>query len=215
MAADTKWLMDYCVSKPLAIIRYFESDMVLYVHSDASYLSETRSRSRAGGHFFLSSKPTDPNTTPTQIPPLNGPVHTVCKILKVVVGSAAEAEIGGVYINAQDAVPMIVALEEMGHSQPPIPIQVDNTTAEGYSNETIKPKRSKAMDMRYHWIQDRVRQKMFLVYYRPGSTNLADPFTKHHPPEHLRIMRPKYLLPNRTENLAYSAISLIYKTLLR
>jgi hypothetical protein len=30
-------------------------------------------------------------------------------------------------------------------------------------NETIKQKRSKAMDMRYHWLTDRVRQKQFEI----------------------------------------------------
>jgi hypothetical protein len=61
-----------------------------------------------------------------------------------VMGSAAEAEIGTTYINAQEAVPIRTALAEMGHPQPSTPIQVDNTTAVGFANNTIKQKRSKA-----------------------------------------------------------------------
>eukprot|EP00978_Attheya_sp_CCMP212_P011080 scaffold27074_cov32-Attheya_sp.AAC.2 len=45
------------------------------------------------------------------------------------------------------------------------------------------------MDMRFYWVQNRVRQGHFNVYWRPGSTNLADYFTKHHPPSHHRQMR--------------------------
>jgi hypothetical protein len=33
----------------------------------------------------------------------------------------------------------------------------------GILKETIKQKRSKAMDMRYHWLTDRVHQKQFDV----------------------------------------------------
>jgi hypothetical protein len=102
--------MDYAACNPLSVIRYHASDMVLYVHSDASYLSATRVRSRAAGHFFLSDKPVDPVTPRAQLPHLNGPVHTMCKIIDVVVGSATEAEIGAGYLNGQDAVPIISTL---------------------------------------------------------------------------------------------------------
>jgi hypothetical protein len=60
--AECLWLMDYAACHPLSILRYTASGMTLYVHSDASYLSETDARSRAAGHFFLSSPPIDPDT---------------------------------------------------------------------------------------------------------------------------------------------------------
>ena len=122
--------------------------------------------------------------------------------------SAAESEIAGSYLNAQAAVPIHTALVELGHPQPPTPLQLDNTTAVGFANEGIKQKRSKAMDMRWYWIQDRVRQKQYLVYYRPGVTNLGDPFTKHHTPSHMRLMRPYYLHPSsHTAHLANVVIA--------
>jgi hypothetical protein len=203
------WVMDYAASHPDAKIRYHASGMMLYLHSDALYLSETRGRSRAGGHFFLSNAPSDPTKPPEDIPPLNGPIHNVSKILDVVVGSASEAEIAATYLNGQDAVPIRTTLEELSHPQPPTPMQVDNTTAAGFANQTMKQKRSKAMDMRFHWIKDRVRQQQFLVYYRPGVSNLADPFTKHHSPAHMRLMRPKFLhpTPNNLANAAFSHLA--------
>jgi hypothetical protein len=207
--AECDWLMDFAASNPLAIIRYHASGMVLYTHADGSYLSERKARSRAAGHFFLSDKPVDPTKPPLGIPPLNGPVHTMCKIIDVVVGSAAEAEIGSAYLTAQDAVPMVTTLEELGHQQPPTPMQVDNTTSEGFANGTIKQKRSKAMDMRWHWLQCRVRQGKFLVYYRPGKDNMADPFTKHHPPSHIESVTPKFL--RRTQQVANASISTLVR----
>jgi hypothetical protein len=52
--------------------------------------------------------------------------------------SVAEAEIGAVFINAKEGAVLRTTLEELGHKQPPTPMETDNTTATGYSNGTIK-----------------------------------------------------------------------------
>ena len=52
----TKQFLDYAASHPDAVLTFKASSMVLAIHSDASYLSETKARSRAGGHFFMSDK---------------------------------------------------------------------------------------------------------------------------------------------------------------
>ena len=160
--------------------------MILKIHSDASYLSEPRAKSRFRGHYYLGSRPLQ-NTT------INGAVHNTASILKNVVSSASEAEYGALFMNAKAALALRQALEDMGHKQPPTPIQTDNDTATGIANQSIKQKHSKTIDMRYHWIQDRIQQKQFNVYWQPGNTNLADYFTKHHAPSHHKSMRPVYL----------------------
>ena len=114
--------------------------------------------------------------------------------------AASEAELGALFFNMKDAIPFRVALEEMGHPQPPTPIVVDNSTAAGVANKTVKQRRSKAMDMRFYWVQDRIEQKQFLVYWRKGAENLADYFTKHHPTRYHVQMRPVYLHSNSTSN---------------
>jgi hypothetical protein len=206
---DTTWLLDYAASHRDATIRYHASDMILHIHSDGSHLSETRARSRAGGHYFLSDRSADPSKPPLVPPKDNGAIHTLCKILKPVLASAAETEIAATFENGQEAVPIRTALLEMGHPQPATPMQVDNSTAVGFANNTIKQKRSKAIDMRFYWIQDRTLQKQFLVYWKPGSTNLGDYHTKHHSPSHHRDMRPTYLHP--TTRLAHTVISHILR----
>jgi len=107
--------------------------------------------------------------------------------------SAAEAELGAIFVNGQDAVPIRTTLDEMSHPQPPTPIQVDNATAVGIANKTIKQRQSKSMDMRFYWVTDRINQGQFLVYWRPGKTNLGDYHSKHHPPAHHIQVRPTYL----------------------
>jgi hypothetical protein len=69
--------------------------------------------------------------------------------------SATEAELAALYITARKAVYLCIILEEMGHKQPPNPLQTDNKMAEAVSNGKIQPKRTKAMDMRFHWLHDR------------------------------------------------------------
>ena len=114
--------------------------------------------------------------------------------------SAAEAELGALFINAKEAVHLRQMLSEMGHPQPRTPIQTDNSTAEGVVNSRVRPKRTKAMDMRFEWLLDRERQGQFKIYWRPGKTNLADYFTKHHSPMHHRSVRGEYL--TRVSDLA-------------
>jgi hypothetical protein len=84
-------------------------------------------------------------------------------------------------------------LEELGHTQPPTPMEIDNTTITGYRNGTIKQKRTKSMDMHFYWIKDRVQQGQFNVYWGRGYQNLADYFTKHHSPAHHKRMREIYI----------------------
>ena len=116
-------------------------------------------------------------------------------------GSADEAEIGATYLNGQEFVPICTTISKMGHPQPPTPMQVNNSTIEGFANRTIKQKRSKSIDMRFYWIQDRVRQRQFLIYWQPGSTNLGYCRTKHHSRARHRLMSPTYIHPkNQLDN---------------
>ena len=70
-------LSNYLATNPDATIRYTQSDMVLWVHSDASYLSCPKSSIRAGGMHFLSSKPPSPHDPANFKPTLNGIVYYV------------------------------------------------------------------------------------------------------------------------------------------
>ena len=109
--------------------------------------------------------------------------------------SATEAELAGLYIMAREAVYIRIILEELGHKQPPTPLQTDNSMAEAVVNGKIQPKRTKAMDMRFHWLRDRECQQQFRIYWRPGKLNYADYWTKHHAAKHHKNIRSEYLTP--------------------
>ena len=175
--ADTLWMLNYAATHLNAKIRYMSRNMILYIHSDASYLSEPRARCRAGGHYFLGYKCPDMTTPPTNRPCLNGPIHSISRIISNVMGSAAEADIGAAYINGQEAVPIRTLLRELGHPQTATPIQGENSTADGFANGTIKKKILKAIEMRFYWIRDRTSQGSFLITIRTLLRELGHPQT--------------------------------------
>jgi hypothetical protein len=110
-----------------------------------------------------------------------------------VVPSVAEAEFGALFGNAKEGTVTRTTLAEMGHNQDATGLKTDNTTADGSINNTVQHKRSKAMDMIFYWIKDRVEQDQFNVGWAPGDTNMVDYFTKHHSPAHHKCMRPYYI----------------------
>jgi hypothetical protein len=151
--------LDYIWTHPDAIIWYHASDMILTVHSDASYLSVPKARSWAGGYFFLGSLPQygDPIR-------LNGAIQITCTILKLVAALAAEAELGALFLNEQESKIMQLILTELCHPQPPTPIHIDNTTIVGIVNNTVKWQQSRAMEMQYFWLLDGESQQQFKFY---------------------------------------------------
>jgi hypothetical protein len=124
-----------------AILAYHASNMVLAIHSNASYLSKPKSCSRAGGHMFTAGK--------DNIPFNNGAVLNILQIIRAVMSSAAEAELGVLFIKAKTAVSMHQTLAELGHSQPRTPMQIDNATAHTLLTNKILPKALKAIDMHF------------------------------------------------------------------
>jgi hypothetical protein len=82
---------------------------------------EANARSRAGGHMFLENW--------GSIPTNKGVVLNIFQIIKAVMLSAAEAELGAFFINVKMAVSMQQTLKELGHPQPHTPIQTDNSKA--------------------------------------------------------------------------------------
>jgi hypothetical protein len=135
-----------------------------------------------------------------ELPSNNGAVLNISTIYKNVLASAAEAEIAGLFTNVKAAIPIRQALEEMGHPQPPTPMQTDNSTAHSLIANKIRPKALKSMEMRFNFLKCRQAQQQFRFYWRPGTQNLADYFTKHHAPSHNINTRPLYLTnPNDPE----------------
>ena len=167
--------------------------MVLHIDSDASYLSLPHARSRAEGHYYLSNASPNPSLPPTNSPKRNAAIYTLCKRLRNVLTSTTEAKLTALFHNGQEAAVIRITLMEMGHRQPPTPIKTDNSTANGIANRTVIPRKTRSIDMSLYWVINRVTQKQFIIYWKPGNDNLADYFSKHHPPTHHKHMRYEYV----------------------
>eukprot|EP00957_Ditylum_brightwellii_P210209 15364675-Ditylum_brightwellii.AAC.1 len=113
VAAPSVHLLNYAVMHPDAILRYHASGMVLHIHLDASFMSETRACSRVGGHYFLRNPTADPaNMTEDEVH-LNRLVHSIYKIIQNNMSSTAETEVGALYINTWKVEELHIALNEM------------------------------------------------------------------------------------------------------
>jgi hypothetical protein len=160
-------LLQYVSNHRNIAIRYYASCMILQVLSDASYLCRPGAKSVYGILCYLGSQLG-----------INGPLVCKSKMINSVVSSVAEAELAGAFNAAQAAVPLRRTLHDLGYPQPATLLRIDNTVAIQLANATINAKRSKAMDMRFFWIVDRIRQGQFKTLHIPGVWNLADFFTK-------------------------------------
>jgi hypothetical protein len=172
------------------------------MQSDASFLTRSEARSVAGGFSYLSNK--------NDLTFINGPISCHSSIIGTVVSSVAEAEYAALFINAKTYGTWFrQVLSVMGYPQlDATPIVCDNSVAVGISNLSLKPKHSKAIDMRYHFVRDQVAQGKFRVYWQAGATNLADFFTKPLPVHKFQEMKHYFvkLPPNPTNpSLNYRA----------
>ena len=117
------------VTHPNAGIWFHASNTILAVHTNASYLSEPGGKSRAAGHFYLTNR-NDKHFN-------NGAVLTLSSIIKHIMSSASEAKLAALYYGCKQAIPICIALKEMGHKQPtPTPVTMDNLTAQGLTTGT-------------------------------------------------------------------------------
>jgi hypothetical protein len=179
-------LLQYAAAYPNNAIVFKKSKMHVILQVDASYLSRSKARSVAGGiaYFGDAANPTIEN----------GMIHAISSIIDVVVASAGEAEYGSAFIFAQRGVWLRTIAIALGHAQPATPILCDNAFAIGLANDTIKQKRSKSIDMRFHWLRDRIRQGQFTITYLAGTLNLADFFTKTMSCVHHHAFMPRLVL---------------------
>lgn len=164
-------IVGYLRRHPNRGIRYLPSDMFLVVHSDANFASK---QSRTGGYHFL-GRLDEPSF-------VNGPILTVSSLQAIASNCVGEAEYIATHNNGKVALGERNLLTAMGWPQPATPIYCDNLCAVGIANDDIKMKRMKYIDIKYHWVRDRVRLNHLAVLWLAGILNqLADLFTKIQP----------------------------------
>jgi hypothetical protein len=184
-------LLDYVATHPNAGIRFHASDMILAIHTNASYLSKPGGKSRAAGHFYLTNcNDKDFN---------NGAVLTLSSIIKHIMSSASEAKLAALYYGRKQAIPICIALNKMGHKQlTPTPVTTANITAQGLTTGTMAPKASKSNDQQFNWLKCHNAQRQFVYLWRKGILNRgADYISKHHPAKHHQNICPFFIINSK------------------
>jgi hypothetical protein len=91
-------LLDYLAYHVDAKVRFYASNMIMNIHSDASYLSKGQAHSQNCGHFFMGWIPND-----GELIQINGAFHVSTNVIRFV-ASAAEAKLGFLFHNCQTGV---------------------------------------------------------------------------------------------------------------
>jgi hypothetical protein len=181
-------LLDYLATNKMAKIRFHALEMILNIHSDTSYLSETGAHIRACGHFFMGWMPKD-----------NKPIHfnssfnTNSTIMRFVVAYAAEAKLGALFHNCQTGIFFRPTLHNLSHPQLKTLVHCNNATAVGTINNTVKHQQLRSMEMRLFAVEDKVAQDVQECTWHPRMKNLANYQNKHHVGSHHAAIRPYYL----------------------
>ena len=189
-------LLGHIMKFPDNKVTFHASDMQYIVFGDISHNSVSKGRSRAGGYGYYGWKE-DPQR-------INGGVFLMSSVLDVVTSSAGEGEYGAAYMVSRHAVWIRAIARALGHPQPPTVIWCDNTCAVGLCNDTLKTARTKSIDLRFHWLRDRVRQQQLSVKWVKSDDNIADFFTKALP-VHQHIRRMDALVEHRQNSSTTSA----------
>jgi hypothetical protein len=113
---------------------------------------------------------------PSHVTPLsvthNAPLHAFCQRIPVVVASVAETEYAAAFDGRQVLVELTLTLTNLGDPQQSLPLLfVDNECAIGLATFSVRPKKSKSIDMRLDWIKERAGQNFFRLVFLPGLIN--------------------------------------------
>jgi hypothetical protein len=180
---DVHRFLQYAASFPNGQLVFKASKMKLFIHSDASYLSESKSRSRAGCYPYLGDTEHSHNAS----------LGSLSQIMPNVLSSVAEAEYAALFTCALRGCILQNILYDLGYPQMGTLISCDNTTAADAANRTIRMRKLQTTAMRHHWIQDRVQSGQFVVKWSKGSDNKADFFTKILPVHEFKTIRHLYI----------------------
>jgi hypothetical protein len=153
---------------------------------------------RAGGILFSGA-----------IDPVHGvsvAINYLSCIISTGVSSTTEAEYTAFFVVGRKAAGASHTLIDLGHPQTVTLIICDNKCATGIANRTVKQKRLKSINMRYHWSPDKIDLNEFVIKKVPSAIFLANYFTKNHPLHHHQSMCNIYVRSQPSKKLANTCV---------
>ena len=108
-----------------------------------------------------------------------GLISWTSRAQKTIALSSTEAEYMALSDSSRQVVWMHTLLGELGYHMKPIPICGDNQGSIFIASNPVTEKRSKHIDIRYHYIREVIARKLAEVYFIEGENNPADLLTKN------------------------------------
>lgn len=159
-----KRVLRYLKGTPDLGITFTKSNKRPVCYSDANWAENDENRHSTSGNVFLSS---------------NGPISWVSKRQSTIALSSTEAEYIAAYDAAREAAWLRQLLTNITNERPkPLMLYMDNQSAMSIANNTNVNKRSKHMDIKYHYLRQEVRNHKIYTQYCCSEDNIADIFTK-------------------------------------
>ena len=136
----------------------------LIAYTDSDYASDViRRRSITGFLFKLAS----------------GIICWQSRAQSTIALSSTEAEYMALSDCSRQAVWIKSVLSELGRNIGPVPICADNQGSIFIASNPVQERRTKHIDVRYHYIRDNIEQQKIKVVWVPTDKNPADIFTKN------------------------------------
>jgi len=159
------YICRYLVGTPNYHLTYDgSSGQGLSACTDSDWASDDVTRRSQSGYFVKMAK---------------GLISWTSRAQKTVALSSTEAEYMALSDCSRQVVWMHTLLGELGYSLRPIPICGDNQGSIFIASNPVTEKRSKHIDIRYHYICEVIAHKLAELYFINGDENPADLLTKN------------------------------------
>jgi hypothetical protein len=121
-----------------------------------------------------------------------GAISWTSRAQKTIALSSTEAEYMALSDCSRQVVWMHTLMGELGFHLQPIPICGDNQGSIFIASNSVTEKRSKHIDIRFHYIREVIERKFAQVYFINGERNPADLLTKNLGSIKFLLFRPEY-----------------------
>jgi hypothetical protein len=163
--SKAKYILRYLNStRDYAMVFDGSSDAGLIAFTDSDWAADVIKRRSITGYFFKLA---------------NGIFSWQSRAQKTVALSSTEAEYMALSDTSRQAVWIQSLLRELGIKIPTIPICGDNQGSIFIGSNPVQERRSKHIDIRYHYVRQLIEEKKIDLFFIEGAENPADLFTKN------------------------------------
>ena len=155
-----------------------EQDLCYVGYSDADWGGDPDTRRSTSAYLFMAS---------------GGAISWSSRLQQTVALSSTEAEYMALCEAVKEAIHIRKLFQDLGCNKGPSIIYEDNQGSIALSENPVHHKRTKHIDIKYHFVREKVDNKEVILKYIPTEHQLADLLTKALPNQRMSILRKRVL----------------------